>query len=405
MVGCLTLTLLVVWAVYLAVRRNGMEDDIKTKTEAYHEDQVEATLTSLSSEDQSIEIFNEPLVVNHCIIYLKNNEGLEMMKVASINFFDLGKRKFGSQLRTLNWMSENLEDSNSVAIMDSYEEGFLTRCMPVWTRNFLHRKSGMKMKMAKIYVKAGFGFINAFYSQANLMFDLYLLSILISSHPKGYPLRKTVISAMATFIYFPLLANSLLEFLPWILAQKSWKKFLLLLCLPLMPVTTVLAEFIQKLRKTVIGYIVQRILAELFNKTREEVPAALAKTYQKGLEESRRKNYSIGVVLARMKLLDATLEGQPQSLMKILLMLLLVSETKVLSGVEAEFGQTDSLAPGVPNRILIIGSIILIVLKSSIFYQKFTSEVNSKIVPFTGKLILRNLAVNLQKYVSIFICA
>ena len=114
------------------------------------------------------------------------------------------------------------------------------------------------------------------------------------------------------------------------------------------------------------------------------------------LEEMREKKKSIGVVVARMKLLDATLEGYSQSMVKILLMLLYASKTKVLSGVEAEFGQTDSLVPGVPNRILIIGSIILNVIKSSIFYLRITSEVKNEIVPFMGKLFLRNYAVNLK---------
>ena len=143
-----------------------------------------------------------------------------------------------------------------------------------------------------------------------------------------------------------------------------------------MPITTILAEFIQKMRKIVLGYKMEIILAELFNKAREEIPAALAKTCQEGLEELRKKKKSIGVVVARMKLLDATLEGQPQTVVKILLMLLYASKTKVLSGVEAEFGQTDSLVPGVSNRILIIGSIILNVIKSSIFYQPSLTHIS-----------------------------
>ena len=98
--------------------------------------------------------------------------------------------------------------------------------------------------------------------------------------------------------------------------------------------------------------------------------------------------------IANVKIKEAVIENQPQSVLKILLVLLFFSRTKVIdpknASVEAEFGKTTSLIPGVENYIVIIVSILLSFLVGIISFWSVMCEARSKTIPFLGKLFLRN---------------
>ena len=130
---------------------------------------------------------------------------------------------------------------------------------------------------------------------------------------------------------------------------------------------------------------------KMLNYEKDGVAELLAEGYVKGYNKMKREKVEIEREVAHVKLKESVMEGQPQSVMKIVLVLLFFSKTKVLTGVEAEFGKTTSLIPGVENYVLIIVSIISSILLNAISFWSVMSETRSKTVPFFGKILLRKL--------------
>ena len=130
---------------------------------------------------------------------------------------------------------------------------------------------------------------------------------------------------------------------------------------------------------------------KMLNYEKDGVAELLAEGYVKGFNKMKREKVEIEREVAHVKLKESVMEGQPQSVMKIVLVLLFFSKTKVLTGVEAEFGKTTSLIPGVENYVLIIVSIISSILLNAISFWSVMSETRSKTVPFFGKILLRKL--------------
>ena len=139
----------------------------------------------------------------------------------------------------------------------------------------------------------------------------------------------------------------------------------------------------------------EKTLWKVYVSDKEEAALLLSESHEKGMEEMRRKKKDISEEVAATKLTEAVLEGQPQSVLKILLLLLFFSKTKVLSGGEAEFGNTDSLIPGVENSFLIIFSVVSSVILNTKAFMSVVTDMRTKTVPFVGKLLLRSCSVKI----------
>ena len=133
---------------------------------------------------------------------------------------------------------------------------------------------------------------------------------------------------------------------------------------------------------------------EMFNFDQSNVPLLMSEVYAEGWNKMRNDKVKIDREIAKVKIKEAVIENQPQSVLKILLVLLFFSRTKVIdpknASVEAEFGKTTSLIPGVENYIVIIVSILLSFLLGIISFWSVMCEARSKTIPFLGKLFLRN---------------
>ena len=131
----------------------------------------------------------------------------------------------------------------------------------------------------------------------------------------------------------------------------------------------------------------------MFNFDQSNVPLLMSEIYAKGWNKMRNDKLNIDREIAKVKIKEAVIENQPQSVLKILLVLLFFSRTKVIdpknASVEAEFGKTTSLIPGVENYIVIIVSILISFLLGIISFWSVMCEARSKTIPFFGKLFLR----------------
>ena len=254
------------------------------------------------------------------------------------------------------------------------------------------------MSLAKFVI----GCFIAVYSQFDLIFDSYLLYIFLKiekpgneSESKG-DLSYFVSIAMLFFILLPIICKTFKK----LSTEKSNESFFqqnrfFWIILPLTPIAIIAHNFVLRIRKAWISFEMEKMLWKVYVSDKEEPAMLLSESHEKGLEEMRRKQKDISEEVAATKLTEAVLEGQPQSVLKILLFLLFFSRTKVLSGGEAEFGNTDSLIPGVENSALIIYSVVSSVILNTKAFMSVVTDMRSKTVPFLGKLLLRSCSVKI----------
>ena len=322
------------------------------------------------------------------------NEGWRYFKDVSQKLIDEGVDHLHGKLALMEWMRNTLDDDCSIAILDAYNGTLMDKILPDCVKDFLFGRSSSAVMMAKIIAKVIWGLVVAVYSQVDLVFDSYLFYLLIADDSYGQnnptSLRVLLLVFMGLFIALPVLFQITEKII--LLPQYSWQKQILFICLlPFSPLAIISYNFIQRIRRVLLQFRIQIMAIKMFNYEKDGGAELLAEGYGKGFNKMKREKVEIEREVAHVKLKESIMEGQPESVMKIALVLLFFSETKVLTGVEAEFGKTTSLIPGVENYVLIIVSIISSILLNAISFWSVMSETRSKTVPFFGKLLLRKL--------------
>ena len=321
------------------------------------------------------------------------------MKVASQNFQKLGQKNFGSIIEFENWMRIFLDQQVVKSILDSLGEGSILEKMSPKTKNIFLSKSSLFSNLVKASLELVLNCLVSIYSQIwDIVFDCYIIYCLIFQdnsvntfweHLGSGTLNFDIARAIASFIYLPSLLN-LLEYLPDIFIRSFWPvKTIFILSLPFLPATVLFYKFVQNMERNLSCFFIDKTLAEVAAQPAKEVHLHLSNVSE-GLESKRMKMKTIQKLLTRMKRTEAVLEGETQSVVKILLLLLTASSTAVhRGGIEVEFGLSDSLIPGISNQTFFIITIALRLIKNAVSYQRLLSGSNrSRDLSLQGSTIL-----------------
>ena len=86
------------------------------------------------------------------------------------------------------------------------------------------------------------------------------------------------------------------------------------------------------------------------NKTCINLAQKIVKS-SKELEKKNKELEDLSIVIRRRRILETTIEGQPQSFIKIICFLLSITSTKSVTGIEAFF-DVDVSSYGIPASLL-----------------------------------------------------
>ena len=338
------------------------------------------------------ELFEEEnmgVCVTYAFLHLKN-QGWRKLKTTSTNFIKIAKIKFSDKTGVCLWMKNNIEDDISNIILNNSEDSFLDKHQPVWLKDKLGSRSSKRMRQVKNWLALIKGLLTASWYQMDFTFDgvlVYYIFSLIEEFNLG-SLPFMVFSALIVFIHLPLVTY-LIKSASTLFSNRSWKiKLSLLSCFPALPYLTMINNYGRMIRATLLEFKIKTLICGWSDSDDAELVSSQISKDVDELQKEKKELKELKEEIAQHKIIDSTMEGQPQIILTILLILLFYSQTKVLTGTEALFGGSKLTILGISTNVLILASVLSKLCKSAFSYQKILTNMKTKSTPTSGKILL-----------------
>ena len=274
-------------------------------------------------------------------------------KTAAREFMD----SVAENIYNLLWLKNNVNKDVNLFILTNCEEGIADKILPNWVKlTFLGESS--RIGQILNFLISGVG---SFSNNVDFLLEvalIFLLGRLYSESNQG-DLPAILLIAMASLITFPLFVDFWATFAE---TDERWKKLVLLCFFPVFPLFSQAHTNWLMWKKAPLEYKI----AELTLPNPSINMAQKISESSDLLEMKHKELEAVKTHITKKRFLETILEGQPQGWIKMILVILILSKTKIVTGVEAVFVNLELF--GIPSNLLVLSSILIPIWKNSRLY-------------------------------------